>query len=337
MSNLVVAAVFFVLYVSYRRRDRRLLRNGVFLVGAAWFALSAALELLTKVVPGFGWVTVALLLLAPFAVLVLAVFLIGNGLTMIRSEGRSLGNLLSLIAGVAIIALPLLALSLVRSQQPLAVGAAMLLFFVSSYLGVVFVIFLVYSLVYGRMTADVVPSTIVVLGSRVIDGRVPPLLKSRLDKALTVYQQTAAAGTAPLLIPSGGRGRDESVSEGEAMAEYLVGQGADPRDVRPEVAATNTRSNLVLSRDIQQSLSRTGPTLVVTNNYHVLRTAILARQLGSDAQVVGSPTARYYIPSAFLREFVAIVAQHRVLHAVLCLPFVVLTVAFVLVLHTQRL
>ena len=54
----------------------------------------------------------------------------------------------------------------------------------------------------------------------------------------------------------------------------------------------------------------------MTNNYHVLRTAVLARQTGTDTQVVGSPTARYYVPSAFLREFVAVVVEHRRLHLI---------------------
>ena len=35
----------------------------------------------------------------------------------------------------------------------------------------------------------------------------------------------------------------------------------------------------------------------------VLRAALLSRKLGINAEVVGSPTARYFLPSAFLREF----------------------------------
>lgn len=40
-----------------------------------------------------------------------------------------------------------------------------------------------------------------------------------------------------------------------------------------------------------------------------------------DAQVGGCRTARYYTPSAFLREFVTIISKHKIMHAVLCLPF----------------
>lgn len=71
------------------------------------------------------------------------------------------------------------------------------------------------------------------------------------------------------------------------MAEYLLGQGVDAADVRPETASTSTRENLLFSREVQRAADRDGATLVVTNDYHVLRAALLARSIGSDAQVVG--------------------------------------------------
>ncbi|WP_198671809.1 YdcF family protein, partial [Desertihabitans aurantiacus] len=61
------------------------------------------------------------------------------------------------------------------------------------------------------------------------------------------------------------------------------------------------------------------PGLVVTSSYHVLRAAMLARRLGLPAQAVGAPTARYFWPSAVLREYVAVLAEHLVVHVVLTL------------------
>ena len=57
--------------------------------------------------------------------------------------------------------------------------------------------------------------------------------------------------------------------------------------------------------------------LIVTSDYHVLRAAILARRLGVPAQASGARTARYYWPSAMLREFVALLVGRRRLHLVL--------------------
>lgn len=325
MTSLTLAAIFLALYLYFRNKDRRLLRNGLFLLATGWFALVGVLNLLALVVPGFEYVLVGLLLLAPLAVLVVAAFLIGNGVTVVRAEGRSLATALSLLLGLALIALPVVAVLLVRVGGEVGLGIAALLFFACSYVGVFFLVFLAYAFAYGRMTHDLRPSALVILGSRIIDGRVPPLLRSRLDKALEIYRATKATGPAPLLIPSGGQGEDETRAEGDAMAEYLLEQGVDPADVRPEVRARNTRENLLLSQVVQAEAGREGPILAVTNNYHVLRAAILARRIGSDAEVVGSPTARYYVPSAFLREFVAILVQYRWMHVVVAVPFAGLT------------
>ena len=296
-----------------------MLRNGVVLVAASWFALTGATALLSNLSPVFDYVTLGVLALVPLAVIVLAGFLIANGMTMMRSEGRRLANLLTLVPGIAMLVLPVIALLLVLTLQPLPVGLAFLLFFLCGYLGIVFVIFLAYAIAYGRMEHDIHPEAIMILGSRLIDGKVPPLLASRLDKAIELHGQ--APEPKPLLIPSGGQGQDESRPEGAGMAEYLLETGIPAADVLPENEAKTTRENLRFSRAVQNEAGRPGPLLVVTNNYHVLRAALLARKDDVDAQVVGSPTARYYVPSAFLREFVAIINEHRVLNAMMCLPF----------------
>lgn len=311
-----------------------MLRNGVVMVAALGFTVAGISEVLSRWFPPFDDISFAVLALVPLAVVVLAGFLIANGLTMLRSEGRRLGNLLTLVLGLAIFVLPVIAALLVFTMQPLLIGVAVLLFFVCGYLGVVFVVFLSYAIAYGRMDHDIAPQAITILGSRLIGGKVPPLLASRLDKAVELYR--AAPEPQPLLIPSGGQGADESRPEGEAMAEFLRVAGIPDADVAPENRATTTRENLRFSREVQKERGRQGPLLVVTNNYHVLRAALLARKYDVDAQVVGSPTARYYLPSAFLREFVAILNEHRVLNALLCLPFMGVSVLIVVAVMASR-
>ena len=46
--------------------------------------------------------------------------------------------------------------------------------------------------------------------------------------------------------------------------------------------------------------------LFVTNDYHVFRTSTYARKLGMKGDGLGCRTAGYYIPSAFIREYVAL-------------------------------
>ena len=325
MSSLLIALVFAGLYAWSRRRDPRLLRNGLFFVASLWFAVGGILTAIASASPTFAVAVVLILALTPLTVVVLAVFAIANGVTVIRAEGLSAATSLSLLAGIGLLVLPAAMVAMVLTGNGYAIATAAVLFFVASYLGVVFIGFLVYSLVYGRTAQQSRPAVLVVLGSRIIDGQVPPLLRSRLDTALGVYRRDRLTGPAPLLIPSGGQGADESRSEGEAMAEYLITQGADPADVRPETRAVNTRQNLLLAQEIQAAAGRPGPVLAVTSNYHVLRAAVLAREVGSDAQVIGAPTASYYVPSAFLREFVAVLVQQRRAHLLIVLPFLALT------------
>lgn len=321
MIVLFVAAVFAVLYVYFRIRDARLLRNGLFLVAAVVLGFVGLALVLEPTVPWIVDAVNALIVLAGLSVLVLGGALIGNGITMFRLEGRSLGNLLSLVAGIAVFAVPAVALVLLSLGNRYTGSLLVFLSLVGLYFGVAFVSFTAYSVVYGFMRKKARPAAIVVLGSGLIDGAVPPLLRSRLDRALRLYRAERAAGRAPVLIPSGGQGADEPRPEGAAMAEYLVEQGASPDDVHAEIESRSTRENLTLSRAVQERIGRPGPVTVVTNEYHVLRTALLARSIGSDAQVIGSRTATYYVPSAFLREFVAVMVEHKVLNAIAVAAF----------------
>lgn len=324
MISLILALILGCVYLYLRHKDPRMLRNGIVLVAAGWFALVGISEILANWFPWTQWIAFAIIAASPLAILVLAGFLISNGATMMRNEGRSLGNLLSLVAGVALVGLPVFAVLLVITLNPVAIGLAALLFFLCSYFGVVFVVFLAYAVAYGRMKHTLKPVAVVILGSQIINGKVPPLLRSRLDKGLEIYQESTLESS-PLLIPSGGQGADESRPEGIAMAEYLVAAGAPEQHVVAEDQAVNTAQNLTFSAAVAKEQGREGEMVVVTNNYHVLRAALLSRKLGIDAQVVGSPTARYFLPSAFLREFVAILKEHKRLHALMCIPFVALT------------
>lgn len=321
MIVLLVAGVFALLYVFFRIRDPRLLRNGLFLVAAVVHGLVGLTLVLEPVVPWVADALTVLIVLAALSVLVLGVALIANGITMFRLEGRSLGNLLSLVAGVAVFAVPVVAAVLISLGNRYAGSLLVFLSLIGLYFGVAFVSFAVYSVVYGIMRKRGEPAVIVVLGSGLIDGEVPPLLRSRLDRALRLYRSEREAGRYPVLIPSGGQGADEPRPEGVAMAEYLIEQGASPDDVHAETESRNTRENLVLSRAVQERIERPGPVTVVTNEYHVLRAAFLARSIGSDAQVIGSRTATYYVPSAFLREFIAVMAEHKVLNALAVAAF----------------
>ncbi len=102
------------------------------------------------------------------------------------------------------------------------------------------------------------------------------------------------------------------------MAEYAVGRGVPEGAILLEDRSTTTEENLRFSKEmVTQRYGPDAAGVAVTSEYHVLRTATLARRLGVDVQVAPAPSAAYYRVSAFLREFVALLAQHPVLHLVL--------------------
>ncbi|MEO6998883.1 MAG: YdcF family protein [Terracoccus sp.] len=325
MSNLALALAVALLYWWSARREPRRLRLGVYLVAILWLVFLAAMNLVAASLPQDGLWPLVILVPLPLSVLVLAGFLVANGLTMVRKEGRSLSNLLSLLLGLTLVALPVGGLLLARSHVGVLLGTAALAFFVSFYLGLAFLSFLAYAVSYSRTTARADPAAVVVLGAGLVRGRITRLLQSRLDKGVDEWQRQVALGYRPLLVPSGGQGHDEPLSEGAAMADYLMEHGIPAADVAPETAARTTEENLGLSQRVALDRGREGHLTVVTSGYHVARTSLLTRRAGLDAEVIGSHTARYFVPSAFLREFVAVLTYHPRLHVVLLLPAVALS------------
>ncbi len=323
MLLIVLAVVAAVLGCVGIAVDARMVRNGVWLTLAVVLGVVGGLWELARVSPVGTALLVALAVLVPVAVLVFGVGLVANGVQMLRREGRSLGNLLSLLAGVLVLVLPLVGAALATWTGTPGVLMATGIAFVSGYLSIAFVCFAVYSVVYGAVRRRIVPVAVVVHGAGLrADGSVTPLLRGRLDRGIRAFRQATAAGARPVLVASGGKGDDEVRAEGEAMAEYLVEQGIPAETVLAETSSRTTDENI---RNTVALVGSPGPYLLVTSDYHVLRTATLARRAGIDAQVVGSRTARYYVPSAFIREFVAVLVAHRWLTLTMTVPFVVLT------------
>jgi len=303
--NAVLAIVFALLFTLSMRREPRRIRNGFLLVAAVLFALGTALEIVGTTLVGGFFTFLLVFALLPLSVLVLAVFLIVNALITTRREGLSRATLFSGAAGLALLAVPFLSLLLVLSLNAPLQGLGVAIAFWASYLGSAFLVFLAWTIAYANWPRRRQPAAIVVLGSGLIDGEVPPLLRGRLDAAIAQWRLHPAA----LLVPSGGQGDDEPRAEGEAMREYLVAQGVPAESVAAETASRTTRENLVLSRQLLDERGISGDVLIVTSGYHAARAALLARELQITGDAVGARTAAYYVPSAYLREFVAVLVE----------------------------
>lgn len=115
------------------------------------------------------------------------------------------------------------------------------------------------------------------------------------------------------------------------MADYLTDSGFPADRLLLEDRSRNTEQNLDYSTALLAERGIQGPIAAVTNNFHAFRAALLMRRLGIAGYSVGSPTARYYWPSAVIREFIAVLRDHLALNAILvglsCLPLIGYAVA----------
>ncbi|MCG8914550.1 YdcF family protein [Actinokineospora sp. PR83] len=301
---LSLAAVLVAAHRVHRepRRFGNAVWSGVAVVLAGMWLLDA--------LSGAAWLRVVVFVLFALVVLVLPWALIANGVVMWRREGHSLANLLSLLTGLAVLGLLVGTAAVVGfgGSRWLVVAATSLLL-VAGYLAFLFLALLGYGALYGRLGARTRADAVIVLGAGLAGDRVPPLLANRLDRAIECRAHAADAD--PVVVVSGGRGSGELVSEAEAMGAYLREQGVPADRILLEDRATTTEQNLRNSMDLLTEHGRGGAVVAVTNNYHVFRTAVLSRRLGLPLDVVGAPTANYFVPSAFLREFVALLAQYR--------------------------
>ncbi|MEV6679372.1 YdcF family protein [Streptomyces erythrochromogenes] len=321
MVAFALAALLFLAFCISVRQDRRRFSNAV-LLGLTFLTAFSALFLQVAKLPFWAAATVVVLTFAApaFGVLALGVLLVRNGMTMVRKEGFRPANLLSMLAGLAIFALIALLVLVGVVGSPVLGGIAGTLTVVAGYISFVFFCFLGYAYLYGRIKVRGDVDHVVMLGSGLIGGdRVPPLLASRLRKGQQIYEvQLARSGRPPVLLVSGGKGSDEKVAEARAMADWLIAEGVPAEHIVLEDRSTTTEENMLFSRQIMEAHDPGYRCVVVTNNFHAFRAAMLARKSGVNGQVLGSPTAKYYWPSATIREFVAIFWEHRTVNLSIC-------------------
>ncbi|HFU7090034.1 TPA: YdcF family protein [Bacillus cereus] len=269
--------------------------------------------------------TLLLFGVVPLSILIMSFYLFLNGKIMLKKEGRRLANLLSLLVSIALFIIIGLCIWLVievyNPSLYMYYVTVLLLFLYFTY---IFMSYLIYAILYHFVKIEYKPDFIIVLGSGLIGDRVPPLLGSRLDKGMDEYLKY---NKEPKIIVSGGQGPDELVSEASAMKKYLVNKGMKEEDILMEDKSRNTLQNMMFSKNIMDGMKTDHKSIFVTNNYHVFRASIYARLAGLKCEGVGSKTAKYYLPSAFLREYIGILVMYKRWH----ITFIALLFWFVLV------
>ena len=254
----------------------------------------------------------------PFLVFLSGIFLIYNGFVLLKREGKSKVNYLSLGMGILIIAFYIMIFvraygtdNYIFYQNPWL--NIFFIFVIYSYVifGFAFAGFFLYSLLYNFIPKRKNYDFIIIHGAGLLNGeRVTPLLKRRIDKAVEAFKKSRNSNIK--LIASGGQGADEKISEARAIFNYLMEETDVPgKAVLLEDQSKTTYQNLLFSKKLGESLVENPRFLFVTNDYHVFRTSTYAKKIGIRGDGLGCSTASYYLPSAFIREYVALCVKMK--------------------------
>ena len=130
---------------------------------------------------------------------------------------------------------------------------------------------------------------IVVLGAGVEIDRPSPVFEARLRHAVDLYQ----AGSAPLLVFTGGIGTGDRLSEGEVGRQYALAAGVPPSAIRLETRSRTTYQNLEEAKRILDAEGIPRSIRIVSDPDHLLRATWMAHRLGLGAFHEATPHSRY--------------------------------------------
>src|SRR5207248_2750835 len=107
---------------------------------------------------------------------------------------------------------------------------------------------------------------ILVLGAAEYRGRPSPVLKARLDHALTLYKDKMA----PVLITTGGAGGDPDYTEGGVGRSYLIEHNVPSESVIVEPEGETTAHSIAAAGEIMQRMGLKS-CILVSDGYHIYR------------------------------------------------------------------
>jgi uncharacterized SAM-binding protein YcdF (DUF218 family) len=129
-------------------------------------------------------------------------------------------------------------------------------------------------------------SAIVVLGAAQYVGHPSPVLRARLDHAISLWNRHLAS----TLIVTGGRGTGDTTTEAAVSQRYLVQRGVPVTAILLETEGRTTSQSMAGVAALMGSQSRRD-VLLVSDPFHMLRLVILARRHGLEPFASPTPTS----------------------------------------------
>lgn len=175
-----------------------------------------------------------------------------------------------------------------------AISFFIAIFFIFSLGSILFDIF------QNKATPEIKNDYVVVLGAGLKENKPKKVLKYRLDKAIKYYEKYPNT----IFIVSGGQGKDEVVSESEAMKNYLISFGIPKKHIIQENKSKTTLENLKFS---QKLIPFTNKKIgVISSDFHMYRVKFFANSLNLNITPIYAHTPFKSKISLFIRETLAI-------------------------------
>ena len=276
-------------------------------------------------------------------IFIIFIYVTISNIKLIIKEGFSLRNLLGLLLGIFILFLTIAPIILgeilqratwidVHNQGGIALYVER---FIENYSHIIVAYLecmLIGTVVLGIKSALHTPKYdkdyIIILGCKIRnDGTLTPLLKARTDKAIRFRnKQKEIANKDLIFIASGGQGKDEVISEGLAIKNYLLKEGIKEKEIILEDKSTSTYENIKFSKKL---IKKEGNIALSTTNYHVFRSCEIAYNQGVKVEGIGANTKPYFWINAFIREFIATLSRTKKYHVISLILITIILVALI--------
>lgn len=222
-------------------------------------------------------------------------------LPLIRAK-INLGNIFGIASGLLFAALGIFMQNIKEFAENKSCG--FLIYLLLALISVFYIIFIITltNIIICQMNERPIGDTVIVLGCRV-KGSVPT--KALLSRCNTAYNYLVENKKAVAVL-SGGQGSDENISEAECMKQILVEKGIEASRLYIEYKSTSTYENLKFSYNIIENNSLSKQVIICTNEYHICRALMTAKNMGISATGLSAHSMRFFRVPAFTREVLGI-------------------------------
>jgi uncharacterized SAM-binding protein YcdF (DUF218 family) len=128
-------------------------------------------------------------------------------------------------------------------------------------------------------------------------GKVPNILKSRLDAAIELYRNNLCS---KLIMTGGLSNKNWGMTEAEGMRRYAIQKGVGKEDILKEEASTDTIGNAYFLKQRILKPNKWKNLAVVTSDFHLERSKIIFKKvLGKNYRINFIGTKAFSIPMFF--------------------------------------